>query len=528
MPKTDNPELRPLIQTLAPFIYVVTEEQGRFLKWLKEEYESKRRHKFKVWRRSRGTMDLGEYVGMWENPSAQNARPLDSSNPNQALQEILAEATPMDRHYYIFLDGHTLLDGRDPMIARRIMDLAEQAHMNRECFKSFIFVSHRLEIPNEMERMFRVAHFDLPDAALLQTNLETILSSDHLVQRLSGKIDVPRVVRSMAGLTSYEAEQITLENLTLHKILTPDQVRGAKIDIIKKNPLLELIPPIVTFDDIGGMDRLKGYLEQRKGAWTSEGKNYGLPPFNGVLSVGLPGNGKSLICKALAKEYELPLIKFDPAKLFAGQVGASEANLRSALNTLERMAPCVAWIDEVEKGLAGMQSSTYSDSGTTARVIGTFLNWMQECDKDVILAATANDVQNLPPELLRRFDEIFFVGLPGPVERGEIFRIHIGKVGRNPDDYDLDRLAEMSDRRSGAEIEKAVSDALYMAYDDSKREMTTDDLLEAVRTKPPLVVTMAEQLQAIVDWVGKDNETGDGVRARFAHNIDPKVEMAAV
>lgn len=528
MAKTDNKELRNLIHTLFPFILVRTEEQGRFLTWLKSEYGNKKRHIFKVWKRSKGSQSLDDYIASWKTFNAATARPDSSANPNEALSAMLTDNTPMDRHYYIMLDGHTLLDGRDQMITRRLMDLAEQAHMNRECFKSFIFVGHRLQIPPEMDRMFRVADFDLPSPEVLRANLDTILGSDHLVSRLGGKIDIDGVVEAMAGMTHYEAEQVTLENLTVHKGLTVAHVRQAKVDIIKKNPLLELVDPTISFDDIGGMDRLKDYLLERRGSWTPEGKKYGLPPFKGVLQVGLPGNGKSLICKALALAYGIPLVKFDPAKLFAGQVGASESNLRSALATLEAMAPCVAWIDEIEKGLAGMQSSTYSDSGTTARVIGTFLNWMQECDKDVILAATANDIKNLPPELLRRFDEIFFVGLPGIKEREAIFRIHIKKVNRNPDDFDVALLAENSERRSGAEIEKAVADSLYTAYTDGKREPTTEDMLLSVRTKPPLVVTMSEELQKIIDWVGKDPETGDGVRARFAHALETKVEMNAV
>jgi ATP-dependent 26S proteasome regulatory subunit len=523
---SDNIPLRNLIQVLTPFIYVLTEEEGRFIKWLHQELGSKKRHKFKVWKRSRGLMDLEQYVQSWTNLASAGSAPDESANINTALMRIAAEVTPNERHYYVFMDADSIVDGRDPMVLRRFLDLAEQVHMNRESFKSIILVSNQLVIPPKMHRMIRVADFELPSDDVLRSNLEEILKSDHLTSQI--KVDVPTVVESMRGLATYEADLITLENLALRKSLTPDDVRRAKVDIIRKNPLLELVTPNVKFDDIGGMARLKDFLQKRRFAWTPEGKKYGLPRFRGVLTVGLPGNGKSLICKGLADEWGLPLVKFDPSKLFAGQVGASETNMRQALGTLERMAPCIAWVDEVEKGLAGMQSSTYSDSGTTARVIGAFLTWMQEVDKDVILMATANDVSNLPPELLRRFDETFFVGLPTQKEREEIFRIHIAKVGRDPGAYDLTKLARESENRSGAEIEKAISEALYEAYCDGRREMTGDDILGAVRVKPPIIVTMREQLSKIQEWVGKDEKTGDGVRARFAHGLEAAPKMEAV
>lgn len=524
--KTDNRPLREAITVLAPFIYVLTLEEGRFIQWLHSEFNDKKRYVVKVWKRSRGLQTLDDYVAGWKNLAAAAGNPDETANINTALMRVQAETTVKERHYYVFLDAEDLLSGRDPMVTRRFMDLAEQVHQNRDSFKSIILVSNQLAIPSKMDRMVRVVDFELPSSAVLKATLTEILGSDALISQIP--VEVDKVVEAMGGLTLYEADLITLDRLALTKNLTVDDVRNAKVDVVKKNPLLELVTPNVTFQDIGGMSRLKEYLQKRRFAWTPEGKKYGLPRFRGVLSVGLPGNGKSHICKAMAREWGLPLVKFDPSKLFAGQVGSSESNMRSALATLERMAPCVAWLDEVEKGLAGMQSSSYSDSGTTARVIGAFLTWMQECDKDVILMATANDVSNLPPELLRRFDETFFVGLPGQKEREDITAIHIRKVGRDPKKFNLPKIAAECDQRSGAEIEKAVSEALYEAYCDGKREMTDADIIQALRVKPPIVVTMSEQLKKIQDWVGKDEKTGDGIRARFAHGIEAPPAMTAV
>jgi len=520
MPKTDNPEVRQVVSTLAPFIYVVTDEPGRFLKWLHTEYSSKKRHDFRVWKQSLGRKTLAEYIGFWDNVAG--AR-LDTatSDPNTFLAGLLTEPTPDGRLYTVMLGAEkTILSGRDPMLSRRLEDLAEQCQMNRQAFKSLIFVGHTLQIPAGMERMFRVVYFDLPTVADHKAMLDGILSSDHLSRRLKGPVNTQDVAEAMAGMTHYEAEQCALASLAQFKMLTAAHVRLAKREVIKKNPLLELVNPNLTFEDVGGMGALKKYLDERNGSWLQEAKDYGLPRFKGVMQVGLPGNGKSLICKAIASRYGLPLIKFDPARLFGGQVGQSESNMRRALNTMESMAPCIVWIDEIEKGLAGMQSSSFSDSGTTARVIGTFLNWMQECEDDVILMATANNITELPPELLRRFDEIFFVGLPEEAQRKQIWEIQIRAKGRDPADFDLDALVQASPTRSGSEIEGAVGSALFTAYSDGKRGLSTEDLVNAVRAKPSLLVTMREQLEGIIEWVGKDEETGDGVRARFAHAVD--------
>lgn len=526
----DNEELRRAISTLAPFIFIQTDEEGQCLKWIQREFGPKKRHSFRCWNPTLGLKTLQEYTQLWEQFNQQTLR-MDTatSDANGFLSRVLADATPDGRLYTIFLGAtNTLLSGRDPMLDRRLTDIAVQLQMNRQSFKSLIFIGNTLQIPANLERMFKVCYFDLPTVEEHRKMLDEILSSDHLSKRLTAPVDVASVAVSMSGMTHYEAEQTALAALGLYKNLSAEHVRNAKREAINKNPLLTLVNPKMSFADIGGMSRLKQYLMERNGSWGEEGKSYGLPRFRGVLQVGLPGNGKSLSCKAIGREYGLPVIQFDPGKVFGGQVGQSEGNMRKALKTMEAMAPCVVWIDEIEKGLAGMHSSSFSDSGTTARVIGTFLNWMQECEADVILMATANNIVDLPPELLRRFDEIFFVGLPGRDQRREIWEIQIRAKGRDPKNFDLDELIAESNQRSGSEIETAVNAAMFTAFSDKRREMTSADLVKAVKTKPPLLVTMREQLTSIIDWVGKDPQTSDGIRARFAHALENEVEMEVV
>ena len=221
----------------------------------------------------------------------------------------------------------------------------------------------------------------------------------------------------------------------------------------------------------------------------------------GLLLVGVQGCGKSLTAKAVASQWKLPLLRFDLGKVFSGLVGSSEENIRKAIKLAESIAPCILWIDEIEKGLSGFASSNFSDAGTAARVFGTFITWLQEKTKPVFVIATANDISQLPPELLRkgRFDEIFFVDLPGSEERKEIFRIHLEKRYRSPKHFDLDLLPNYSEGFSGAEIEQVIISALYDAFEHG-RPLTTHDLVKSLQETVPLSRTMAEHISALREW----------------------------
>ena len=227
----------------------------------------------------------------------------------------------------------------------------------------------------------------------------------------------------------------------------------------------------------------------------------------------------SLTCKAIGNEWGLPVISFDPSRVFSSRVGESEHNIRRVLQIVENISPCILFIDEIEKGFAGSQSSTFSDSGVTARVIGSFLTWMQDCTSPVFTIATSNNIQYLPPELIQRFDEKFFINLPQMNERVDIYRIHLEKLNRKPKDFELEALAQASTDLSGREIEQALRESMYDAF-ANKKALSTEVILGVLGKKTNLITTMAEQLKYLLDWVGWDDVKKDGIRARFAHPVE--------
>jgi SpoVK/Ycf46/Vps4 family AAA+-type ATPase len=267
--------------------------------------------------------------------------------------------------------------------------------------------------------------------------------------------------------------------------------------------------------DVGGLDELKLWLDRRGQAFSTGARRFGLDAPKGVLLLGIQGCGKSLTAKAIAATWQFPLLRFDMGKVFGGIVGQSEGNIRTALQVAQALAPCVLWIDEIEKGMAGMGSSGQTDGGTTARVVGTLLTWMQEKREPVFVVATANRIDMLPPELLRkgRFDEIFFVDLPTREIRKEILGIHLRKKDRNPDDFDLDALATASVGFSGAELEEAVREGLYEAFAHA-RGLTTEDIASALVKTFPLSQTMREEIDDLRKWAQ--------VRARLASSVVPE------
>ena len=279
------------------------------------------------------------------------------------------------------------------------------------------------------------------------------------------------------------------------------------MQVIKKTGILEFINTEYKIEDIGGLENLKGWLIKRNNSWSESAKKYCLPSPKGVLITGVPGCGKSLTAKATSAIWQLPLLKLDFGKIFAGIVGSSEENMRKALKTAEAVAPSILWVDEIEKSLSGMNSS--GDSGTSSRIFGTFLNWMQDKEAPVFVIATANNISGLPPELLRkgRFDEIFFVDMPTQKEREEIFKVHLNKRLKDAEvsgkiqvnDALCKKLAQMTEGLVGAEIEQIIIDSLYEAY-FNKRALTFEDLTSTIKNVVPLSVTQKEQIISLREW----------------------------
>ncbi len=274
-----------------------------------------------------------------------------------------------------------------------------------------------------------------------------------------------------------------------------------KQQLIRKSGVLEYFDTQEQVADIGGMEVLKAWLGSRSPAFTDKAQRFGLPAPRGVLLLGVQGCGKSLTAKAVAQLWRLPLLRLDVGRIYSGIVGSSEQNIRRALQMAETVAPCVLWIDEIEKALAGVQSSGMSDAGVTSRIFGTINTWMQEKTKPVFVVATANDISQLPPELLRkgRFDEIFFVDLPAAEERREIFEIDLRRRKRDITQFDLDRLAKEAVGFSGSEIEQAVISALYAAF-EADRDITTEDISGAIKETVPLFYTMREDIDMVRRW----------------------------
>lgn len=279
-----------------------------------------------------------------------------------------------------------------------------------------------------------------------------------------------------------------------------DLVMAEKQQIIRKSGILEFYPTDTASSEIGGLTTLKKWLEIRNYAFSNEAKAFGLPSPRGALLLGAPGCGKSLTAKAVAHLWKLPLIKLDFGKIFSGLVGSSEENLRRGLMTAERISPAVLWIDELEKGLSGGTQGSL-DSGTAARVFGTFLTWMQEKKGEVFVIATANRIEMLPPELLRkgRFDEIFFVDLPQEAARRQILEIHIKKRSRDPKIFDLGRIIGLTEGFSGAELEHIIIEGLFLAF-AAQQELASDHIIQAAQTTVPLSRTYAEELNRLRTW----------------------------
>jgi hypothetical protein len=286
-------------------------------------------------------------------------------------------------------------------------------------------------------------------------------------------------------------------------------VAREKERVIRQSQVLEYYEPDAGMGDVGGLATLKTWLDRRGRAFGVGARDFGLDSPKGVLLLGVQGCGKSLVAKAVARQWEFPLLRLDMGKVFGGVIGQSEANVRTALQVAQALAPCVLWIDEIEKGLAGVGSSDQTDGGTTARVVGTLLTWMQEKREPVFVVATANRIEMLPPELLRkgRFDELFFVDLPSVAVRKEILRIHLQKKKRDPTEYDLDQLAALSVGFSGAELEEAVREGLFDAFAEG-RALRTEHIARALQATFPLSRTMGEQIADLRRWAK--------VRARLA------------
>jgi AAA+ superfamily predicted ATPase len=487
-------ELETLIRARYPILYVVTSEETR-VQNLIIPIATKRQKKVFEWSCSTGLLPAGTSF------QSQKHRNSATKDPLTALDQVIDQVEPA---IFVFKDFHPFLTRNNFAVIRKLKDIA--LHL-KNSYKTIILISPILEIPLELDKEITLLSFPLPTREDLGMLLDGIIKDLKDVQEVKIELDDAgreRLLQGALGLTLSEAENVFAKIIVKDGRLSGDDVQevfAEKQQIIRKSGLLEYYTTSQTISDVGGMAVLKDWLLKRAAAFTEQARDFGLPAPKGVLLLGVQGCGKSLCAKAVSSLWQLPLLRFDMGRMFNSLIGSSEENVRKAIAVAESVAPAILWVDEIDKAFAGIQGSGSSDGGTTARVFGTFLTWLSEKTTSVFVVATANDISQLPPELLRkgRLDEIFFVDLPAEEERTEIFRIHLTRRGRHPEDFDLKVLGAASEHFSGAEIEEAIISALYDAF-YAQHDLTMDDILQTMRQTVPLSRTMDEHLNRLRSW----------------------------
>jgi MoxR-like ATPase len=488
-------EIEVYIRARYPLLYVLTWEETRAAGVI-EEIAGRLGKRTYQWTIS-GGIQRHRQRGAPTGPGAEERK--GTKDPVAALREISTTSEPS---IFLLKDFHAFL--KDATVVRTLRDLAGTLQATHT---SVVILSPILEIPPELEKDATIVDFALPAKDDVRGLLEQIAADIRGNPNLSVDLDaetLDAIEDAAVGLTLTEIENVFAKVLVMTGRLTRAEtplIYNEKKQIIRKTGLLEYYEYEEGMETVGGLAGLKGWLTKRRLAFSDEARRYGLPTPKGVLFIGVQGCGKSLVAKACSTLWRMPLLRLDMGQVFGSFIGESEGNVRRAIKIAESIAPVILWIDEIDKGMAGVKGGGDSDSGTTARVLGTVVTWLQEKRHPVFVIATANDIRRLPPELIRkgRFDEIFFIDLPGPEERREIFRVHLGKRRRSAEAFDLETLARATDGLSGAEIEQAVISAMFDAF-ASHEELTTERLLVSANSTRPLSQTMREDIEALRQW----------------------------
>jgi ATP-dependent 26S proteasome regulatory subunit len=477
-----NEDFELLLRARYPLIYIPTREEERVE--LAIAHSAKRQG------------DRSVYI--WDFVDGYQSSPNDANfgrrNPLQAL-EFVEKLPSSVAAIFVLRDFHRFLE--DVAVARKLRNLSRLLQSQP---KNIVILSPQVSVPDDLGEVLTVLEFPLPYLPEIRAELERLLSA--MGQTLEPRV-LDEIVRSCQGLSMERIRRVLAKAIATHGNLQPDDVElilEEKRQTIRQTQILDFHPATEKISDIGGLDNLKDWLLRRGGAFSERARQYGLPHPRGLLLVGIQGTGKSLMAKAIAHHWHLPLLRLDVGRLFAGLVGESESRTRQMIQLAEALAPCVLWIDEIDKAFAGFDGR--GDSGTTSRVFGTFVTWLAEKTSPVFVVATANNIQALPPEMLRRgrFDEIFFVGLPSQEERRAIFAVHLSRLRpHNLKTYDLDRLAYETPDFSGAEIEQILVEAMHIGFSQN-RDFLTEDILEAASQMIPLAKTAQDQIRLLHDW----------------------------
>lgn len=487
-------EIELLLRSRFTLIVVVTLEEERVVQILREIAERRLRALY-TW----DTADGFKAITERNTPIQSGQTELD------ALCQI---AKSPDGAVYLLKDFHE--SWNDKKIKRKLRTVAQDLIYTKT---SIVVTTPRNEIPEELKDKAVIIELPLPDISVLSESFDALLKHPGLKKEITAD-ERDRFLQAALGLTTSQAQRVFTKALVRDGSLREDDINlvtEEKRALIRESQALEYHPVSEDPLSVGGLTVLKNWLSTRTKAFSSAAQDYGLPSPKGIALIGIPGTGKSLAAKMIGNMWKLPLLQLDAGSLFGSYIGESEERTRKALRLVETVAPCILWLDEMEKAL----SHGGNDSGTSTRVFGTILTWMSERRAPVFVAATANDISSLPPELLRRgrFDEIFFLDLPNKSERVEIFSVHLRKRKRDVSKFDVNMLAEATNGFVGAEIEQSVIDALYISF-NANREVTTDDILQACKRTIPLSISQQERIEYLRSWLTE----GRAVSASVAGN----------
>lgn len=437
-------------------------------------------------------------------------------DPLQVLENIEKETA---RTVFVLKDLHDYWN--NGKLKRKLRNVAQKLKIS---YKSVIITTPCGKIPPELEDEAVIINFSLPTAEELEQVLDELTKTRGLKVTLTD-LGREKMVQAAMGMTLNQAQRAFAKAIVQNSRLDDRDITlitEEKKQIVRESESLEFYSSTETPDQVGGLGILKKWLQLRERAFTKEARDYGLPSPKGIALIGIPGTGKSLTAKMIAGLWQLPLLRLDVGSLFGSLVGESEERTRRALELAGLIAPCVFWIDEIEKAF----STSHGDAGTSQRVFASFLTWMQDKTAPCFVVATANNISELPPELLRRgrFDEVFFLDLPTNEERKEIFSIHLKRRKRLPQHFDLHKLANESNGYVGSEIEQGIIDAMYLAFNENMREITTDDLCKCLKRQIPLSVSQREIINGLRDWLRE----GRAQSASFADAKEAEQSFAGI
>lgn len=487
--------LQTLLMSFHPIIIIETVEEERVQALLDQATQDLQLLAFD-WSITQGMARLQGSSSHWNNeysPPGSNRQTLENTaDPLDVLRHMTNIST---RGVYWLKDFAQHLE--DPVIARQFREVAHLFSYNQS---AIILTGQQVSLPEDTAH--EAVYFELP----LPGPVELRKAIDSAVRSFRGRVEVDlsphdqkQLIKAVRGMTLKQTKKvIAYAALADRKLNAKDvgRVLERKTQVIRETGLLDYIPPEKNTAQLGGFNNLGQWLKRARTGFSEQARGFGLTPPKGILIVGIQGCGKSLAAKTIARQWQMPLLKLDTGRLYDKYIGASEKNFRQALSLAEKMAPAVLWIDEIEKSMG--QSNSDADGGLSSRLFGSFLTWLQEKSEEVFVVATANDLSQLPPELLRkgRFDEIFFVDLPDDAERKTIFQIQMSRHHQDPKRFDLDRLVLASDGFSGAEIEQVIVAALYHAMHE-KCPVDTELMEQTIKATVPLSVSRREDLQRL-------------------------------